>query len=64
MERPAARIVGSGPDHLNIFESLCRESSATGKLFADAQHAAIAIEHGCTIVFTDSDFNRFLGLRW
>jgi toxin-antitoxin system PIN domain toxin len=64
VERPTARIVGPGPDHLDIFERLCRESGATGKLVADAQHAAIAVEHGCTMVSTDSDFSRFPGLRW
>ena len=63
-ERPTARIVGPGPDHLPIFETLCRESGAAGKLVADAQHAAVAVEHGCTIVSTDSDFGRFPRLRW
>ena len=62
--RPNARIVGPGPDHLDLFEQLCRESRATGKLVADAQHAAIAVEYGCTMVSTDSDFSRFPGLRW
>lgn len=62
--RPNARIVSPGPDHLDLFERLCRESGATGKLVADAQHAAIAIEYGCTMVSTDSDFSRFPGLRW
>ncbi len=37
---------------------------ATGKLLADAQHAAVAIEHGCTLVTCDSDFSRFPRLRW
>ncbi len=64
VERPKARLVGPGPEHLDIFERLCRESGASGKLVADAQHAAVAIEHGCTMVSTDSDFNRFPGLRW
>ena len=64
VERPTARIVGPGPDHLSILERLCREANATGKLVADAQHAAIAVEHGCTMVSTDSDFDRFAGLRW
>ena len=64
VERPTARVVGPGPDHLEIFERLCRETGATGKLVADAQHAAVAIEHGCTMVSTDSDFGRFPGLRW
>lgn len=63
-ERPTARIVGPGPDHLDIFEDLCRQSGATGKLIADAQHAAIALENGCTFVTTDADFSRFAGLRW
>ena len=64
VERPNARVVWPGSDHLDILERLCRDSGATGKLVADAQHAAVAIEHGCTIVSTDSDFSRFPGLRW
>ena len=63
-EHPAARIVGVGPGYLNIFESLCRESRAAGKLVADAQHAVITIEHGCIMVSMASDFSRFPGLRW
>jgi hypothetical protein len=64
VQRPTARVVAPGPDHLAIFERLCRESGASGKLVADAQHAAVAIEHGCTMVTTDSDFDRFPRLRW
>ncbi len=64
LERSTARIVDPGPDHLTIFEQLCRDSVATGKLVADAQHAAVAIEHGCRMVSTDSDFSRFPSLRW
>ncbi len=64
IRRPTARVVAPGPDHLSIFEQLCRESDAAGKLVGDAQHAAVAIEHGCTMVTTDSDFDRFPGLRW
>ena len=64
VRRPTARVVGPGPDHMTIFERLCRDAGATGNLVADAQHAAVAIEHGCTMVSTDSDFDRFPGLRW
>jgi len=64
VQRPTARIVAPGPDPLPIFERLCREAAASGKLVADAQHAAVAIEHGCTLVTTDSDFDRFQGVRW
>ena len=62
--RPNARIVAPGPAHLTIVERLCRASRASGKLVADAQHAAVAIEHGCTLMTTDSDFDRFPALRW
>jgi toxin-antitoxin system PIN domain toxin len=62
--RPTARVVVPGPDHLAIFEHLCRDSRAAGKLVADAQHAAVAIENGCTMATTDSDYDRFPGLRW
>jgi predicted nucleic acid-binding protein len=33
-------------------------------LVADAYLAALAIEHGCALVTTDSEFSRFDGLRW
>lgn len=62
--RPNARVIHPGPRHLEIFEDLCRRSGATAKLAADAQHAAVAVEHGCSLISTDSDFDRFPGLRW
>ena len=64
VERNNAHVVHPGPRHMEIFEALCRKSKAKSKLVADAQHAAVAIEHGCTMVSTDSDFDRFSGLRW
>ena len=36
VERPTARVVGPGPNHGGIFERLCRDSGAFGKLVADA----------------------------
>jgi uncharacterized protein len=64
MMRPQARVVAPGPKHMQIFERLCRQTGATGKLAADAQHAAVAIEHGCTLATTDADFSRFPQVRW
>ena len=58
-----ARVMCASPDHFANFERLCREVNATGKLVAIAQHAAVAVEHGCTMVSTHSDFNRFPSLR-
>lgn len=64
--RPTCRVVVPGPDHLDRVVELCRLVSATGKLVADAQHAALAIAEGCTWVTRDRDFARFAphGLSW
>jgi uncharacterized protein len=64
VRRPTARLVGPGPEHWMLVAELCRAANASGKLVADAQHAAIAVENGCTWVTTDSDFARFPHLRW
>jgi uncharacterized protein len=64
--RPTCRLLTLGPDHWRMAAELCRAVGATGKLVADAQHAAVAMEHGCTWVTRDGDFARFEphGLRW
>ena len=64
MRRPTARVLGPGPLHWEIVTELCRAAGTTGKLVADAQHAAVAIEHAYTLVTTDGDFPRFRRLRW
>ena len=61
---PNCRLVRPGPRHLGILIDLCRRTGATGKLVADAAHAALAIEHGCEWLTADGDFARFPGLRW
>ena len=63
-QRPNARLVCRGARHWSIFEDLCRATGASGKLAADGYHAALAIEAGCTVVTTDSDFARFPLVRW
>ena len=62
--RPTCRLVRPGPRHLGIFTGLCRDLQVTGGLVADAYHAALAIEHGCTWVSYDTDFARFAALDW
>ncbi len=60
------RMIAPGPRHWTLVEKLCRAANATGKVVADAQHAAVAIEHGCEWVTRDRDFERFSshGLSW
>jgi hypothetical protein len=62
--RRNCRPVQPGPEGWTIFAKLVAHTKARGKLVADAQHAAIAIEHGCELVTTDGDFARFPGLRF
>lgn len=56
--------VTAGPRHWDVVERLCRAADARGNLVADAQHAAIAVEHGALFVTLDRDYARFPGLRW
>jgi predicted nucleic acid-binding protein len=37
---------------------------ASGNLVPDAHLAALALEHGCELHSTDSDFSRFPRLKW
>lgn len=64
VQRPNCLRLRPGERHWEIFARLCTEVGATGKLVADAHHAAIAIEHGGELISADSDFARFPGLRW
>lgn len=64
LQHPDCVVVRPGPRHWSIFAELCTAAGATGKLVADADHAALAIEHGCEWVTSDADFARFPRLRW
>lgn len=57
--QPRCRLIAPGPSHWGDVARLCRATGATGKLVADAQHAALAIAENCTWVSRDSDFTRF-----
>ena len=56
---PHSRVIAPGPSHWGDVARLCSATGATGKLVADAQHAALAIAEGCTWVSRDGDFARF-----
>jgi len=64
LAHPTVAILTPGPRHLAIVERLCLAVGAAGNLVSDAQHAAIAIEHGATLISKDRDFARFPELRW
>lgn len=64
LEQPNATVVTPGERHWRIFETLCRDSKATGNLVQDAWFAALAVESGCEWITTDRDYARFEGLVW
>lgn len=56
---PRCRVVGAGATSLRLTAELCRKTRTRGPRLSDAHHAAVAIEHGCTLVSRDRDFQRF-----
>ena len=64
LDQPCTRIVRPTEGHWNMFQRLLTEGQALANLVTDAHLAALAIEHGCVLVSTDSDFSRFPKLKW
>ena len=62
VEWPYAVLVAPSRRHWDLFVALC--ANIQGPLVTDAYLAALAVEHGCELITTDSDFARFNGLRW
>lgn len=62
---PSCVSLEPGDNHWSLVRRFCLETTSEGKLVGDAQHAAVAMEHGCTWVTRDADFDRFRrsGLR-
>jgi len=63
LEQPNATVITPGERHWSIFETVCRQSKATGNLAQDAWFAALAIEAGAEWITTDGDYARFEGLN-
>lgn len=64
LTHPAATIVHPGPQHGALLARLLLGAGQGGNLTNDAHLAALAIEHGATLVSFDRDFERFAGLRF
>lgn len=63
-DQPDATLITPGERHWSIFESMCRQSRATGNLVQDAWFAALAVESGCEWITVDRDYARFPQLTW
>ena len=64
LDQPCVRIVQPTERHWTIFRRMLLDGQAVANLVSDAHLAALAVEHGCTLVSTDADFARFPGLPW
>lgn len=64
MDQPCVRIVAPTERHWTVLRKMLLEGQATANLVTDAHLAAVALEHGCELLSTDSDFSRFSGIRW
>lgn len=64
LKQPCVRLVSPTDRHWEIFRKLLNEGQATANLVTDAHLAALALEYGCELMSTDSDFSRFPRLKW
>jgi len=64
LKQPCVRIVHETRDHWSILSRLVNEASAAANLIPDANLAAIAVGHGCTLCSSDRDFGRFPSVDW
>ena len=61
---PVAWIPEPGRDYGRILGQLIDSYHVRGNIVPDATLAALAIEHGVTLISSDTDFARFRELRW
>ncbi len=64
LDQPCTRVVRPTERHWTVFKQMLTDGQAVANLVTDAHLAALAIEHGCELASTDSDFARFPKLKW
>jgi hypothetical protein len=64
LDQPCTRIIHPTDRHWIVFQKMLIEGQAVANLVTDAHLAALASEHGCELISTDTDFSRFPGVRW
>ena len=64
LSQPNVSHLVPGPRHVEIAFSLLHGVGTGGYLTTDVQLAALALEHDADMYSNDTDFARFLGLRW
>lgn len=64
LDQPSVRVLDPGAEHWSRLRGLLEDVGSAGNLTTDAHLAALAIENGCELSSTDSDFARFPRLHW
>ena len=64
LDQPCSRVIRPTEQHWTIFKKMLKDGQAVANLVSDAHLAALAVEHGCDLASTDSDFSRFPNLKW
>lgn len=64
LDAPRGWIPQPTAQYRRVLGQLIHGHGVRGPLVTDAQLAALAIDHGVTLVSTDADFARFPKLRW
>jgi len=64
LDQSSTRIVRPTERHWTIFKQMLTDGQSVANLVTDAHVAALAIENGCELASTDSDFSRFPKLKW
>jgi toxin-antitoxin system PIN domain toxin len=64
LDAPPAVLLDPTRRHLPLLRGLLERSGTAGNLVGDAHLAALALEHGATVVSFDRDFGRFDGVAW
>jgi len=62
LDAPAALTIEPTRRHLPLLRGLLERAGTAGNLVGDAHLAALALEHGATVVSFDRDFARFEGV--
>lgn len=62
LEAPPAVRLDATRQHLPLLRGLLERAGTAGNLVGDAHLAALALEHGATVVSFDRDFARFDGV--
>jgi len=64
LAQPCTRLIHATDRHWVVFQEMLLHGKAVANGVTDAHLAALAIEHGCEIASTDTDFARFPKVKW